>query len=80
MGKRNLAQMVLVTWPIKPPCSYMLKTLNIFFSGTNRPMTYQVCSYDDPGLTLTYFTARSNLVPDAFVWEKVKQWIFQKLL
>ena len=30
----------------------------------------QVCSNDDPGLTLTYFTARSNLVPYAFVWEK----------
>ena len=28
---------------------------------------YKVCSNDDPGLTLTYFTARSNLVPYAFV-------------
>ena len=27
---------------------------------------------DDPGLTLTYFTARSNLVPCAFVWGKGK--------
>ena len=26
----------------------------------------------DPGLTLTYFMARSNLVPYAFVWEKGK--------
>ena len=33
---------------------------------------YQVCSNDDPELTLTYFTARSNLVPYAFVWEKGK--------
>ena len=33
---------------------------------------YQVCSNDDPELTLTYFTARSNLVPHAFVWEKGK--------
>ena len=33
---------------------------------------YQVCSNDASGLTLTYFTARSNLVPYAFVWEKVK--------
>ena len=41
---------------------------------------YQVYSNDDPGLTLIYFTARSNLVPYAFVLEKVKQWIFQKLL
>ena len=37
---------------------------------------YQLCSNDDPGMTLTYFTARSNLVPYAFV----KRWIFQKLL
>ena len=41
---------------------------------------YQVCSNDDPGLTLTYFRARCNLVPYAFAWKKVKQWIFQKLL
>ena len=33
---------------------------------------YHVSSNDDPGLTLTYFTAGSNLVPYAFVWEKVK--------
>ena len=33
---------------------------------------YQVCSNDDTGLTLTYFTARSNLVHYAFVWEKGK--------
>ena len=54
----------------------------IFFSGTKRPMTlkvgmqhwvlryYKICSNDDPGLTMTYFTARSNLVPYAFVWGK----------
>ena len=29
---------------------------------------YQVCSNDDP--RLTYFMARSNLVPYAFVWVK----------
>ena len=75
-----------------PPCPYMVKTLKIFYSGTKCPMTlklgmkdhvleyYTVCSNDDPGLTLTYFTTRSNLVPYAFVWEKVRQWIFQKLL
>ena len=27
---------------------------------------------DNPGVTLTYFTARSNLVTKAFLWEKVK--------
>ena len=31
---------------------------------------YQICSADDPGLILTYLTARSNLVPYAFVWEQ----------
>ena len=30
-----------------------------------------VCSNDDPGVTLTYFIARSNLVTSAFLWEKV---------
>ena len=33
---------------------------------------YQICSNDDPGLTLTYFTTRSNLDPYPFVWEKGK--------
>ena len=41
---------------------------------------YQVCSNDDPGLTLTYFMARSNLIPYAFVWEKVKQWIYSETI
>ena len=39
---------------------------------------YQVCSTVDPGLTLTYFTTRSNLVPYAFVWEKVKTMDFSE--
>ena len=54
----------------------------IFFSITKGPMTLWlgmqhwglgpiiVCSNDDPRLTLTYFTARSNLVPYAFIWDK----------
>ena len=32
-------------------------------------------SNDCPGLTLTYFTARSNLIPYAFVWETVKCYV-----
>ena len=83
---------ITVSWQRWPPCPYMVKPLKIFFSGTDRPITlklsiqrwvlgyYQVCSNDGPGLTVTYFTARSNLVPYAFEWEKIKQWIFQKLL
>ena len=41
---------------------------------------YQVCSNDDPGLTLTYFTARSNLVPYAIVWEKGKTMDFSETI
>ena len=59
-----------------------LKSLKIFFSVIERQMTlklgiqhcvleyYQVCSNDAPGLTLTYFTARSKLFPYAFMWGK----------
>ena len=35
-------------------------------------VNYQIYSNDDPWWTLTYFTARSNLVLNAFVWEKGK--------
>ena len=41
---------------------------------------YEVCSNDDPGLTLTYFTARSNLVPIAFIWENGKTMDFSKTI
>ena len=63
---------------------YGTNVKKIFFYKTKRPRTlklsmrhwvlkyYQVYSNDDPGLTLTYFTARSDLVPYAFVWEKCK--------
>ena len=41
---------------------------------------YQVYSNDAPGLTLTYFTARSNLVPYAFVWESGKTMDFSEII
>ena len=41
---------------------------------------YQVCSNHDPGLTLTYFMARSNLVPSAFIWEKGKTMDFSETI
>ena len=78
MVERKFVQMVVITSPRWPPCPYMVKSLKIYFSGTKRPITlklgmqhrvheyYQVCSNDDPGLPLTYFTARSNLLPYAF--------------
>ena len=41
---------------------------------------YKVCSNDDPGFTLTYFVARSNLVPYAFVWKKGKTMDFSETI
>ena len=41
---------------------------------------YQICSSDDPGLTLTYFTARSNFVPYAFVGEESKTMDFSETI
>ena len=29
----------------------------------------KICSNDNPVFTLTYFTARSTLLPNVFVWE-----------
>ena len=61
---------------------YGKNSINIFFSRTRRPITlglgikhlgcgpYQVCINDYFGLTLTYFMARSNLIPNAFIWGK----------
>ena len=41
---------------------------------------YQICSNDDPGLTLTYFTARSNLVHYVSVLEKGKTMDFSETI
>ena len=62
---------------------YGKNTLKIFFPGTTglilmklcmkqqRPKPLIFCSNYDPGLTLTYCTARSNFVTKAFIWENV---------
>ena len=67
----------MATMPI-----YGKNPLNVFFSGTKRPLAlglgmkhwrcspYQVCTNDESRLALTYFMARSNLIPNAFIWEK----------
>ena len=34
-----------------------------------RPKPFIICANYDPGLTLTYFTARSNFATQAFIWE-----------
>ena len=31
---------------------------------------YQVCTYGESRLILTHFMARSNLIPNEFIWEK----------
>ena len=36
-----------------------------------RPKPFMFCSNYDPGLTLTYFTARSDFATKAFIWENV---------
>ena len=66
------------------------KKQNKLFPGTKRPITlkvgtqhrvleyYQVCSNDDPGLRLTYFTAMSNLIHFVFLWEKDKTMDFSE--
>ena len=41
---------------------------------------YQVCSNNDTGLTLTYFMARSNFVPYAFVWKDSKTMDFSETI
>ena len=61
------------------------KHLNIFFSKTKMPIIqklgikhqgeelYKVYVNHDPGMTLTYFTARSTQVAHAFEWEKLSK-------
>ena len=62
---------------------YGKNPLKIFFPRTKGPMTLglgmqhwghgpnKVCSNDDCGLTFTFFTARSNLLPYAFIRENI---------
>ena len=78
MGEQKLVQMIQVTWPRWQPFPYVVETFKTLpwnrkaddlepwyaASGTSSSQYYLVCSNDDPGLTVTYFTARSNLVPN----------------
>ena len=62
---------------------YGKNTLKIFFPGTTgqflmklcmkhqKPKPFIIYANYDPGLTLTYFTARSNFATYAFTWENV---------
>ena len=92
LRKWKFLQTVLVIWPRWPPYPYLVKTLKIFCSKTEQPVIlkngvqhhvlkyYKIPSNDDLGLTLTYFVTRSNLVPYAFVWEKVKTMDFSEII
>ena len=67
------------------------KHLNIFFSRTKKALSLnlgvwhlglkvcEVCSNDDHRLTLTFFTARSNLCPHTFVRGKCLKNHFLKM-
>ena len=71
-------------------CPYMVKTFKNFLLRNRKADHLETwyaasgvrvlpnCLNDDPGLTLTYFMARSNLVPYAFVWEKGKTMDFSE--
>ena len=39
---KHFVQMFQVTLQILPPCPYMIKTLKIIFSGTEKPMTLKL--------------------------------------
>ena len=83
MGERKFVRGVWVTWPRWPPRQYMVKTIKNLHLQNQRandlvaccvalwPLANHSCSNDDPRFTLTYFTARSNLVFDAFIWGKL---------
>ena len=84
--------MVQVTWPRWPPCPYMVKTFKNLLLQNQKSYdleTWHVALGTQavqslykwwPGLTLTYFMARSNLVPYAFVWEKGKTMDFSETI
>ena len=67
---------------------YGKKHLNIFFSGTKRPMAlglcmqhcgcrpYLICTNDESRLTLTYFIAMSTLIANASYGKNLEMFIF----
>ena len=83
-GIENLMTRCLVTWPRWQPCPYMVKTLQQFLYQNGcadfhktwyvaaGPLLIKVCSNDDLGVTLTFFTSCSNLVISVFLEENWK--------
>ena len=62
------------------PQNSKVDDLETWYAALGARVLSQDCSNDDPGLTLTYFTAMSNLVPYAFVWEKCKTMDFSETI
>ena len=78
VGKQKIAKIVAVRWPRWPPCPYMVKTfknlllrnalgLNLCTNHRGREV-YQSCLKNCCKLTFDLFTARSSMLPYAFVW------------
>ena len=76
----NLETMAINKFKVKVTALiYVKNPLNILFSGTKGQWPWDlVCSIEDVvctrfaqmmNLALTYFMARSNLIPNAFIWE-----------
>ena len=55
----------------------MILKLGMYYRGHKLDKVY---INNDPGLTLTYFTAKSNLVTYVFLWEKVKTVYFSETI
>ena len=70
---KNLKQNLLLQ---NPKCD----DLETWYAALGARVLSQDCSNDDPGLTLTYFTAKSSLVPYAFVWKKCKTMDFSETI
>ena len=89
-GGTKFIQMVQVTWPIWLPCSYMVITLKLLWNQMADDLeswyaasgTWVLPSLFKwwPWVDLDLFTARSNLVPCAFVWEKGKTMDFSEII
>ena len=76
----HMTKMAIIRYMVKT-----LKTLILWNQKADDLETWYASSgttkfapTDDPGLTLTYFTARSKLIPSAFVWENGKTMDFSE--
>ena len=49
-----------------------------FWHEASEIQAHHICSKDKPGLTLTYFTARSNFATYAFIWNEDSDGFFGK--